>query len=77
MRPRINRRRTCQATRLYLLVSELAADGIAVAVTCRVLEFAKEPHCRRLANPVTKRDWDEAQLINAAIDINVDDPPFG
>ena len=61
--------------RLYPLVSELAADGIAVAVTCRVLKFAKQPYYRWLANPVSKRD--EAQLINAAIDIHVDDPAFG
>jgi transposase InsO family protein len=58
-------------------VSELAADGIAVAVTCRVLKFAKQPYYRWLADPVSQRDWDEAQLINAAIDIHIDDPAFG
>jgi putative transposase len=46
-------------------------------VTCRVLKFAKQPYYRWLANPVTQRDWDEAQLINAAIDVHVDDPAFG
>ena len=46
-------------------------------MTCRVLKFAKQPYYRWLANPVSKRDWDEAQLINAAIDIHVDDPAFG
>lgn len=58
-------------------MSELAANGIAVAVTCCVLKFAKHPNYRWLADPVTQGDWDEAQLMNAAIDIHVDDPAFG
>jgi hypothetical protein len=32
--------------RLYLLVSELAADGIPVAVTCRVPKLAWQPYSR-------------------------------
>ncbi len=28
-------------------------------------------------NPVTDRDWDDAHLINAALDIHHDDPGFG
>jgi putative transposase len=28
-------------------------------------------------NPVPRRDWDEAHLINAAVDIHHDDPAFG
>jgi transposase InsO family protein len=28
-------------------------------------------------HPVSKRDWDEAHLINAALDIHHDDPAFG
>ena len=62
---------------LYPLVSELATAGIAVAVSSRELKFAKQPYYRWLANPVSKRDWHEAQLINAAIDVHVDDPAFG
>ncbi len=58
-------------------MSELAADGIPVAVTCRVLKFAKQPYYRWLQNPVSQRDWDDAHLINAAIDVHVDDPAFG
>jgi len=46
-------------------------------VTCRVLKFAKQPYYRWLADPVTQRDWDDAYLINAAIDIHIDDPAFG
>ncbi len=28
-------------------------------------------------NPVSQRDWDDAHLINAALDIHHDDPEFG
>ena len=58
-------------------MSELAADGIPVAVTCRVLKFAKQPYYRWLQSPVSRRDWDDAHLINAAIDVHADDPAFG
>ncbi|MGC4897504.1 hypothetical protein [Micromonospora sp. DT31] len=33
-------------------MSELAADGIPVAVTCRVLNIARQPYYRWLAQPV-------------------------
>ena len=46
-------------------------------MTCRVLKFAKQPYYRWLQGPVTQRDWDDAHLINAAIDIHIDDPAFG
>ncbi len=29
------------------------------------------------ADPVSRRDWNDAHLINAAIDIHHDDPEFG
>ena len=58
-------------------MSELAADGIPVAVTCRVLKFAKQPYYRWLRDPVSRRDWDDAHLINAALDVHADDPAFG
>ena len=41
------------------------------------MKIAKQPYYRWLADPVSQRDWDEAHLINAAIDIHVDDPAFG
>jgi hypothetical protein len=58
-------------------VSELAADGVPVAVTCRVLKFAKQRYYRWVQEPVSQRDWDDAHLINAAIDVHVNDPAFG
>jgi putative transposase len=62
---------------MYPLVIELAADGIPVVVTCRVLGFSKQAFYQWRANPVSDRDWDDAHLINAALDIHSDDPEFG
>lgn len=61
----------------YPLVEDLAADGIPVAVACRVLGFSKQAFYRWKADPVSQRDWDDAHLINAAYDIHHDDPAFG
>src|SRR3712207_9529033 len=62
---------------IYPLVQDLAADHIPVAVTCRVLGFSKQAFYKWQASPVSQRDWDDAHLINAAIDIHHDDPEFG
>ena len=62
---------------MYPLVRDLAADGIAVAVTCRVLGFSKQAFYAWRADPVSSRDWADAHLINAALDIHHDDPAFG
>ncbi len=61
----------------YPLVEDLAADGFPVAVTCRVLGFTKQAYYAWRAAPVTRRDLDDAYLINAALDIHRDDPAFG
>jgi HTH-like domain len=58
-------------------VLDLTADHIPVAVTCRVLGFSKQAFYQWKASPVSQRDWDDAHLINAAIDIHHDDPEFG
>ena len=62
---------------MYPLVLDLAADNIPVTVTCRVLGFSKQAFYAWKANPVSQRDWDDAHLIHAAIDIHHDDPEFG
>lgn len=62
---------------MYPLVGDLAADGIPVSLTCRVLGFSKQAYFKWRANPVSDRDWADAHLINAAIDIHHDDPTFG
>lgn len=61
----------------YPLVRDLAAEGIPVAVTCRVLGFTKQAFYKWRTKPCSDRDLDEAYLINAAIDIHADDPMFG
>jgi putative transposase len=58
-------------------VSEPAADGIAVAVTCRVLKIARRPYYRWLAKPVTDAEVSEAYRANALVDAHRDDPEFG
>lgn len=62
---------------MYPLVQELAVDGIPVTVTCRVLGFSKQAFYKWQTNPVTDREWDDAHLISAAMDIHADDPAFG
>jgi transposase InsO family protein len=58
-------------------VNELAADGIPVAVTCRVLKLARQPYYRWRANPVTAAEVTEAYRANALFDAHRDDPEFG
>ncbi|NBH09088.1 IS3 family transposase [Amycolatopsis sp. SID8362] len=62
----------------FPLVRELAAAGapvrVPVAVTCRVLGFSRQAYYQWCSAPVSQRDWDDAQLINAALEIHADDP---
>ena len=62
---------------MYPLVRELAADGIPVAVTCRVLNLARQPYYRWLRNPLTSAEWVQAHRANALFDAHRDDPEFG
>jgi transposase InsO family protein len=62
---------------MYPLVRELAVDGIPVAVTCRVLNIARQPYYRWLADPVTEAEWRAAHRANALFDAHLDDPEFG
>jgi len=61
----------------YPLVRDLAAEGVPVAVTCRVLQFSKQGYFKWLRRPCSRRDLDNAYLTNAAVDVNHDDPAFG
>ena len=58
-------------------MTELAADGIPVAVTCRVLNIARQPYYRWRARPVAGTELDQAQRANALFDAHRDDPEFG
>ncbi len=61
----------------FPLVRDLAVEGIPVTVTCGILGFSTQGFYKWLAQPVSKRDWDDAHLLNAIIDIHRDDPEFG
>ncbi|MCP2242710.1 transposase InsO [Lentzea aerocolonigenes] len=58
-------------------MNELAADGIPVAVTCRVLNIARQPYYRWRARPGTATEFERAQRANALFDAHRDDPEFG
>ena len=62
---------------MYPLVLDLAADGIPVAMSCRVLGFSKQAFYAWKHRPVSWRDLDDAYLINAALNIHANDPAFG
>ncbi|MEU7617712.1 IS3 family transposase [Micromonospora rifamycinica] len=62
---------------LYPLVNELAADGIPVAVTCRVLSTARQPYYRWLAQLVGDAELAAAYRADALFDAHRDDPEFG
>jgi putative transposase len=56
---------------------DLAAQPIPVTRTCHVLGFSKQAFYAWRADPISQRDWDDAHLANAAIDVHADDPAFG
>jgi len=66
---------------VFLLVREMAAADarvrVPVAVACRVLGRSTQGYYQWLNDPVSHRDWDDAHLINAAVDIHADDPGYG
>jgi len=54
---------------IYPLVHELAADNISVAVTCRVLEIPRSSYYDWASRAPSKRDVDDAYLIDEIRDI--------
>jgi transposase InsO family protein len=61
----------------YPLVRDLAAEGIAVRLTCGVLGHSPQAYYAWLAAPVSPRDLEDAYLTNALINAHGDDPEFG
>ena len=61
----------------YPLVLDLAADGVPVAVTCRVLGFSRQAFYAWQHQPISGRDLDDAYLTDAALAVHGDDPEFG
>ncbi len=62
---------------MFPLVRDLAAEGIPVVVTCGVLGFSPQAFYRWRSNPVSDREWSDAHVLNAIVDIHADDPEFG
>lgn len=59
------------------LVLDLAAEGFPVRLTCGVLGFSAQAFYKWRARPVCDREWNDAHVINAIVDIHRDDPEFG
>jgi putative transposase len=62
---------------MFPLVSDLATEGVPVRVTCGVLGFSPQAFYKWRARPWSDRDWRDAQLTNAIVDVHADDPEFG
>ena len=62
---------------IYPLVRDLAVDGFAVTVACRVLGRSPQAFYKWCARPCSDRDLSAAHLVNAAYEIHADDPGFG
>ena len=58
-------------------MSELAVDGIPVAVSCRVLKLARQPYYRWLARRLSSSELVRAYRANALFDAHRADPEFG
>lgn len=58
-------------------MSELAADGIPVAVSLRVLKLSRQPYYRWRHQQVTNAELIEAYRANALLDAHRDDPEYG
>ena len=58
-------------------MSELAADGIPVAVSLRVLKLSRQPYYRWRNQQVTQAELIEAYRANALVDAHRYDPEYG
>jgi putative transposase len=61
----------------YPLVRDLAADGIPVTVTCRVLKFSPQAFYAWAAHPVSERDLVDGYAMNTALEVHANDPGLG
>jgi transposase InsO family protein len=61
----------------YPLVQDLAAEGIPVRLTCGVLGFSTQAFYKWRRRPCSDRDYDDAHLTNALVDLHDGDPEFG
>ena len=59
------------------LDADLAAEGVRVTTTCRVLGFTPQAFYKWRQRPCSDRDSSDAELVNVMLDIHHDDPEFG
>lgn len=62
---------------IYPLVEDLAAEGVRISTACRVLGFTPQAFYKWRTRPCSDRDWGDAHLVNAMVDIHANDPEFG
>lgn len=62
---------------MFPLVQDLAADGVAVNLCCRVLGFSPQAFYKWRARPCSDRDLDDAYVTNDLVDLHAEDPEFG
>jgi putative transposase len=62
---------------IYPLVQELAAEGVPVRLTCGMLGFSAQAFYKWRTRPFCDRDWADAHLTNAILDVHADEPEFG
>jgi putative transposase len=62
---------------MYPLVADFAGEGIPVTVSCRVPGASTTAFHDWRKSPVSQRDWDDAHLVNAGMDVHGHDPEFG
>jgi putative transposase len=62
---------------MFPLVLDLAAEGIPVRLTCGVLGFSAQAFYKWRSRPMSDRDWADAHIVNAIVDVHADDPEFG
>jgi putative transposase len=55
---------------VFRFVSELAADGVPVAVTCRVLGVSTSGYYEWVKRPPSRRDLEDAYLLNTIIEVH-------
>lgn len=61
----------------HLLVRDLAADGVPVGVTCRVLGVSSQAYSADWRIRQSARDRDDTHLADTILDTHGDDPTFG
>jgi transposase InsO family protein len=62
---------------MFPLVSDLAAEGVPVRLTCGVLGFSPQAFYKWKRRPCSDRDWADAHTTNVIVDVHSDDPEFG